>query len=250
MDLMRMTLWYWLKDQLCPSTCLLCDERVAEGLICTGCCADISENLHACRCCAEPLLNPVLSPAEGFPSLICARCQQQTPAFEQVSAPFLYDFPLRELITRFKERDDLLLSRLLADLLCDALLPLSDAERPDLILPVPTHWRSRLQRGFNPAALLADGVSRRLKCPLENHLLIKTRYTPAQHLLNREQRLRNLRGSFSLRWPHRVTGKRILLVDDVVTTGRTADVIAALLRDNGARSVSVWALARTPVKTL
>ena len=243
---------------LFPRTCLLCraevePECLTTGLLCRSCQADLPLNQTACRCCAEPLTGitdgQVLSGGKYSVDLLCSRCQKQSPAYERVIAPYLYRYPVSELIQQFKTRDHLLLNRLLADLLFAHLSELLGAgaiKPPDLILPVPTHWRTRLRRGFNPAACLADAVGRQLTLPVEMHLLRKQTLTQPQHDLNRAQRLKNLDQSFVLNGSEQIKGRSVALVDDVVTTASTADVIAALLRDNGAHSVQVWALARTP----
>ena len=243
---------------LFPRICLLCraqvePEYLASGLLCRSCQTDLPLNQTACRCCAEPLTGitngQVLSEDQDSVDLLCARCQKQSPAYERVVAPYLYRYPMSEIIRQFKTRDHLLLNRLLADLLSVHVLERLEAgaiNPPDLILPVPTHWRTRLRRGFNPAACLADAVGRQLTLPVEMDLLRKQILTKPQHDLNRAQRLKNLDQSFGLRDSERIKGRSVALVDDVVTTASTADVIAALLRDNGAHSVQVWALARTP----
>lgn len=252
-------LWLSISRALGPSLCLLCRGRVgpvcqadsrpraASSLVCCDCHGDFEQNLSGCYCCAEPLRGA--SDVSG--SFLCGRCQKIPPAFQRVYAPYLYSYPLSELIQRFKGKDHLLLNRLLTDLISDYLrvqFAADNAKKPDLILPVPTHWRTRLRRGFNPAARLADGIGRRLKIPVKMDVLCKQTFTRPQHDLNRAQRLKNLKHSFGLRHPEKIAGRSVALVDDVVTTGTTADVIAALLRDNGACSVQVWAVARTPFR--
>ncbi|OOV88456.1 ComF family protein [Oceanospirillum linum] len=242
--------WRQIQDALFPRTCLLCrgrldgDEMVSR-LLCNDCLGDFECNPKACHRCAEPMTQT--EPVSG--TLLCGRCQKKPPAFHQILAPYLYCYPVSELIQRFKSQDHMLLNRLLSDLLSDYLMGQLDAEmikRPDILLPVPTHWRTRLQRGFNPAACLADAVGRQLAIPVNMSVLRKPVMTHSQHDLNRAQRLKNLDQSFALRDGTEVQGREIAVVDDVVTTGSTADVIASLLRDNGAASVQVWAIARTP----
>lgn len=234
-----------------PAVCWLCASRCDSGMLCQACYHSLTRNRTACRCCAEPLA--VAEAQQGATdNLICGRCQRNPPAFNAAFAPFLYHYPLADLIQRFKQRDDLLLGRLLVSLLCEGAseLALMPQVMPDLIVPVPTHWRRRLQRGVNPAAVLAEGLGCLLERPADLRCLRKVVHTPAQHQLNREQRLVNLQHSIRLQRPGAVNGRHIALVDDVMTTGSTAGVIAGLLRDNGALSVQVWALARTPPQRL
>lgn len=237
-----------LVEAIFPRRCFLCQGRAAEGLICRGCRGDLILNKKPCAICAEPMTTD--SACSHHEALICRACQRNPPAFDHVFAPFLYTYPLKEIIHRFKEQHHLLLSRMLSDLLLtEAFNGLNTPKfKPDLIVPVPTHWRTRLQRGFNPAAVLADAIGRGINVPVAMTALHKQTFTPSQHLLNRRQRLKNLEQSSQVRTPKDIKGKHILVVDDVVTTGSTVGVIAALLRDNGAQSVQVWALARTPPK--
>ncbi len=247
---MNKGVWRQIQDALFPRTCLLCRGRLdghetVSRLICNGCLGDFECNHRACRHCAEPMAQAEF--VSG--TLLCGRCQKKPPAFHQVLAPYLYRYPVSELIQRFKGQDQMLLNRLLSDLLSDYLMGQLNSDmikRPDIILPVPTHWRTRLKRGFNPAACLADAVGRQLAIPVNMSALRKQVMTRPQHDLNREQRLKNLDQSFALRNQAEIRGREVALVDDVVTTGSTADVIASLLRDNGAASVQVWAFARTP----
>lgn len=257
-------IWNRIRSELLPGLCLLCHgrcelssdkgrdkgkdkgDRAAGGLLCQGCLNSLSLNSASCYCCAEPLSQEGMDASQ---KLMCGRCQKLQPAYECIISPYLYQEPLSLVIQRFKSQDSLLYSRLVSSLLSDHLkaeMISGQLLQPDLILPVPTHWRSRFKRGFNPAAQLADDLGRALDIPVQMSWLKKVRYTPPQHELNRLQRLSNLTASFDLSHKAKLEGCSVAVVDDVVTTGATADVIAELLRDNGARSVQVWALARTP----
>lgn len=113
----------------------------------------------------------------------------------------------------------------------------------DLVMAVPMHWRKRWERGFNQAERLAQPVAKRFGLRLANHLQ-RQRYTPAQASLNDRERQKNMRGSFAVRRPKEVQGKRVLLIDDVFTTGATLRAAAGALKSAGAAHVSVLTLAR------
>ena len=146
------------------------------------------------------------------------------------------------LLRRHKYGLDQSLGRALAEYLDAA--PALDADAYDVVIPVPLH-RSRLRwRGFNQAALLGAALARRLNCSLDVASLARVRSTPPQTARDRAQRTRNVRDAFAVRRPSRVAGRRVLLVDDVMTTGATADECARVLRAAGARRIDVLTLAR------
>ena len=114
----------------------------------------------------------------------------------------------------------------------------------DLIVPVPLHPTKRREREFNQAELMAGHLSDATKIPLNQHLLRRVVPTRTQTLLTRQQRTANVRGAFALRDGLRASGKRVILVDDVFTTGATTDACARVLRAGGVNEVCVWTVAR------
>jgi ComF family protein len=156
-------------------------------------------------------------------------------------AAFEYRFPVDRLVQRFKFGGDLAIGRWLALQLAQRA---ASEPRPDLLVPTPLASARLRSRGFNQALEIARVVARRHRLCLEARALARIRDTPPQHLLSRAARRRNLRGAFRCDTP--VEGLRVAIVDDVVTTGATADALAGLLLRHGAREVAVWAVARTP----
>ena len=215
--------------------CALCRLYPAtrHGL-CDGCHADLPWLLGGCPRCAEPLVADL--------NLHCPRCQQQPPAFDRTLAAFSYRFPLTELIpaVKYQRQPTALgwLSATLAELIDDRL-----ERKPQLLLPVPMHPWQLFRRGFNQAALIAERLSRELGIPYHDGILRKIRNTSHQADLGRTERQANLRGSFACQG--RVPA-HVAIVDDVMTTGSTADELARLLRRHGAEQIDVWLLARTP----
>jgi len=123
-----------------------------------------------------------------------------------------------------------------------------DNQELDVIIPMPYHWRKLLMRGHNPSAILARQISAALLTPIL-HPLKRSKATQSQQSLNKEQRKQNVRKAFTLN-PNvqaSIKGKRILLVDDVLTTGATANEAAKVLKRFGAKSVIVACIARTPI---
>jgi ComF family protein len=140
------------------------------------------------------------------------------------------------------------LGRLLGELLSQHLVHAFDEglPRPDLLLPVPLAIRRQRQRGFNQAAMLGQWLSTALQLPRQDAWLQRVLDTPAQQQLDAATRKRNLRKAFALASESAVAGRHIALVDDVLTTGATAESLARLLNKAGAARVDVYCLARTP----
>ena len=229
--------YIWSKNN---QSCLLCDETVDETMpICMACETDLPWLGEHCQTCALPL------PSAG---LTCGQCLQQPPAFEQVTAPWIYSFPIDSLITRFKHSARWPFGRLLGELFSEFLRHRfdDDLNRPDALLPVPLAAKRLRQRGFNQATLLARWLSTGLDIPCEENLLVRIQDTSAQQDLKAEARKKNLRCAFALTPGAAVKGRHLALVDDVLTTGATAHALARLLMAAGAARVDVYCLARTP----
>jgi ComF family protein len=219
---------------------LLCDEPVeAEMPICVACETDLPWLGDHCVTCALPLA------AAG---LTCGECQLEPPAFEEVVVPWLYGFPVDSLITRFKHNAKWPFGHLLADVLGQYLQHRFDEglPRPDALLPVPLARKRLRQRGFNQAAMLARWLNKSLDLPIEETVLSRIKDTDAQQDLDAKSRKRNLRKAFDLMPDAQVKGRHLALVDDVLTTGATAQALARLLMEAGAARVDVYCLARTP----
>ena len=221
--------------------CLLCLGR-ATGLpdcLCIRCLEDLPWLGTACRRCALPL------PEAGQ---LCGQCQQRPPAFTQIIAPFVYAFPLDSLIPAFKYHQQLIYGRLLARLLSQAVSHYYQEHQqawPDVLLPMPLHRIRQAQRGYNQAFELARPIARQLGLPLDRSNLRRRRATGAQQGLDAQSRRHNLQQAFSCRHPERLIDQHVALIDDVVTTGSTADEASRTLLDAGAASVSIWCVART-----
>jgi len=224
-------------DHITGAACQLCGNP-ANGL-CGACLAALPRNRHHCQRCALPL--PEATP----PGVSCAHCQRRPPDFAGVVAPLLYASPVDTLIAQLKYHGRLTLAGPLADCLvseirCPDARP---AGLPQALVPVPMHASRLRQRGFNHAAELARTVGRRLGIRVEYRLLERTLATRPQQGLSRGERSSNLRRAFTARGP---APAHVAIIDDVVTTGSTAQQLARVLRDNGAATVEVWAVARTP----
>lgn len=227
----------WLNNE---QLCLLCDQRGPYlRPICPPCEAELPWLQAHCRICALPL------PMAG---LVCGECQKRVPYFDRVHTPWRYAFPVDALITRFKHHGKWPLGRLLGVLLSHHLQNAftEGLPRPDLLLPVPLGKQRLRQRGFNQAGMLADWLQQHLQLPVNANLLRRERETDAQQELDAAARQRNLRKAFVVTDLSQIKGRHLALVDDVLTTGATANSLARLLKKAGARRVDVYCLARTP----
>lgn len=187
--------------------------------------------------------------------LICPDCQENLEVLDraqdlgldyldQVYVSSFYNRFLRKIIIDFKFRDRSYLYRPLGQLMVKTL-EVHGWQDIDLVLAVPVSKKRRRQRGYNQAGLLASYISQALDLRLDLDLLVKSRHTRAQSSLDLRERRRNLRGSFDLRQPADLAGRRILLVDDVITSGATLNEIARLLKGQGALSVRGLVISST-----
>lgn len=234
----------WVGEALYPSTCMACGElsdRAAPGFRAVPMCELCRATVWAiddvvCHRCGVPFA--------GGPG-ICGECLARAPAFERARQSFVFGEAVRAAIHRFKQPSaPARLARHLVRLAVeDGRQPFFE-ERPDIVVPVPLHPSRTRARGFNQAGLLALELSDRIPRAHVHHALACTRRTQEQKQLGREARERNLRRAFEVARPRVVAGRRVLLVDDVMTTGATARVCASALKSAGAASVQVWALAR------
>lgn len=231
-----------------PPRCVGCDARFSINTsrrLCSRC-LDGIERLSGplCATCGIPLEASADRSAESS----CAACRETPPHFTTARAVSRYRSSDEEsaivpsLIRRHKYGRDQSLTHALAECLGDPM-PLIENDY-DLIVPVPLHRERLRSRGFNQAALIAAAIARRLDRKLDVHSLIRTRATPSQTAQDRRQRQRNVRDAFQVTRAAAVTNRRVLLIDDVMTTGATADECARVLLDAGARRVDVLALAR------
>ncbi|MHC8317408.1 ComF family protein [Pseudomonas sp. LB3P31] len=229
--------YIWLKNK---QPCLLCQEEVDEAVpICMACETELPWLGEQCQTCALPLPSP---------GMTCGQCLKQPPAFEQVAVPWLYDFPVDTLITRFKHSAKWPYGRLLGELLAQFLQHRYDEHmpRPAVLVPVPMATRRLRQRGFNQAVMLAKWLSAILEIRCDEKLVLRVQDTSAQQDLKADARKKNLRNAFALAPDATVKGLHLALVDDVLTTGATAHALARLLLNAGAARVDVYCLARTP----
>lgn len=227
-------------DLLLPPACLLCGERLPGGTPATEFCPTCRAGLPTpalARCPVCAVAYRIVAPASHH----CEPCLRQPPPFTRVHSVGPYAGTLQEAIQHFKYRGQLPLERPLGILLTESVRA-GGGTRPDLVVPVPLHFRRLRERGYNQALQLSRQLGRNLDIPVAPALLRRVRDTAPQQGLDAVSRRSNLKGAFAVAGV--VAGRRLLLVDDVMTTGATARACAGVLRQAGAASVEVAVLGR------
>jgi ComF family protein len=229
-----------LADVVFPRLCLGCalpllGER--DGELCRRCARE-TDFLGGAKCarCGRPFAVPQAA------DHLCGECLLRQPAFDLARAAAGHDGPVATAVRGFKYNRRLSLGPGLSRLLAAVIDDLDAAG--DLVVPVPLHPRRQRQRGFNQAWLLARRAARRLGLPAEGDWLRRIRFTPPQVGLVRAEREANVRGAFSLAPRANFAGRRVILVDDVLTTGATVDACARVLKKAGAEAVTVVTVTR------
>jgi ComF family protein len=233
------TLGRGLAHLLVPGCCHACGEPLPPDVdqFCPPCRAALfTDPFATCPRCAATVGPHAVTDGR------CRLCRDESFGFERVLRLGLYDGALRELVLRVKHAENENLAELVAELWAEQAADAFRALSVQAVVPVPLHWRRRWTRGYNQAAAIAYGLAHRLALPREPGWLRRLRHTPTQTAQSLSGRRENVRGAFQA--ARSVGGKAILLVDDVMTTGATADEASRALRRAGAARVCVAVLAR------
>ena len=218
---------------LFPTTCRLClDPGQKPALdLCLGCERDLPRNAPSCPVCAMPLPES---------AAFCGACGGARRGFDCAFAPYRYEFPLIELIHLLKYSGEIATARILGTLLGRRV---AERGRPavDAVVPVPLFPSREARRGYNQAREIAVFASAELRLPVMTRLARRVRDTAEQAKLPAAERRENLRDAFALRSP---PPPRIAILDDVLTTGATAESLARTLRAGCCRYIEIWAIAR------
>ena len=231
---------------LWPETCAGCGacEDARDGF-CQYCGRELLSlaALEYCPRCGATVGPGLRAGADG-----CSACPDVMPRFERLVRVVPFAPPLRQAILSMKYHRRTHATAHLARLLAEAVSAHCDVASLDVVLAVPMHWVRRLARGWNHSAVLADGVAARLGLPVGDEL-IRIRNTPPQVRLPVSRRAANVRGAFAVTRPADLQGARVLLIDDVLTTGATANEASRTLLAAGAEHVTVAVLAKSEPPT-
>lgn len=230
-------------DLFYSRSCLHCNRNLNnsyELYLCEDCKKDIRylSNSHCIRCGAA--LGPhIASTAKDG----CAVCKGKYLPFNTLTSIAHYDGVMKTLIHSFKYARQKFLSSLLNDIVLTHEQLKEIVPHIDIIVPIPLHWLKKMRRGFNQSELLSRGIQRYFSKPISANNLCRIKYTASQTQLTKSQRLVNIHNAFFVKYPKSFKGKRILLVDDVLTTGVTASECSKKLKEAGAESVHLLILA-------
>jgi len=227
-------------DALLPPRCPVCRARIIEhGHLCGTCWAAL-EPITDPRCskCSLPF-------AHESDGLVCGACLARPPDFDHAFAPVIYAEKGRSLVLSLKYGGLFAAAPAMARMMAVSVRSANQSVY-DMLVPVPLHRFRMLARRFNQAQLLASALGKELGVQNQNFGLVRSKSTPSQGTLNRDKRFKNVRSAFSVPSKNQAlfNGRRILLVDDVLTTGATASACAKTLKNAGAKSVDVVAFSR------
>jgi len=235
----------WIEPALAwfyPPVCQLCGEQRAtppEGFVCSACWRKVRFiRPPFCERCGLPFEGEITSAFE------CSNCREMELHFCSARSAVTASGAALEIIHRYKYQRALWFEPFLADVLIREAVPVLRDGKWDLIVPVPLHPTREREREFNQAERLGRCLSQALKIPTNANLLQRVLPTRTQTLLTRTQRTENVRRAFAMRDGKKLRGERVIVVDDVFTTGATTSACAAVLRKAGAGEVCVWTVAR------
>lgn len=226
-------------DLLLPAVCIYCGNHLDtndNSQLCDDCLSAISPVPHgSCSCCVHPFIS-------ASSSHLCGSCLKKPPYFSKVYAGCLFQGVSKEMIHRLKYRNQVILAESLSHIAINAFQKELTDYQPNLIIPVPLHLRKLRKRTYNQAIEIARPISRHLETPLDNKVLVRHKNTMPQQGLTADARRTNLRKAFFVM--NSVKDKKILLADDVMTTGETVRACSKALVKAGAKEVRVVVIAR------
>ena len=194
-----------------------------------------------CKCCGRPFAAP---PAALTLPLLCRLCRAEMYAFSRARSFAIYNDALGAAVVLLKYEEVMRLGDWFASRLAETSARYGEGFLPDIIAPVPLHPDRLRERGYNQAELIARPLARRLGLKLQSNMLVRTKPRPPQLVLSRTERWKSVRGAYATREGVRVDKLRVLLVDDVMTTGATLDSCARALRKAGAAEIFGLTVAR------
>jgi ComF family protein len=241
-----------LLNVIFPASCRICEQLLTEATripICNDCLDSFGPiSGTVCDKCGRPVEGAAGSDAKKFVCPTCVNDEWGGYTFDRVRSWAVYEGALVRAILLLKFENIDPLGKLFAQRLAQVVVDGGAAFQADVVVPVPLHRQRERERGYNQAALIAKPLAKRLGLPYKSVLLTRIRPRPDKHLLSYEERWESVRGAFATRPGSQVDNLRVLLVDDVMTSGATLDSCAKTLREAGATSVIGLTVARAVLK--
>jgi len=234
-----------LASVLFPAPCRICGHALTNASripICEHCLGGFERIVDPmCACCGRPFVSSAVAQS---PKPLCRLCRVDFYAFHRVRSFAIYDDSLSEAIVLLKYEQVTRLGGWFANRLADIALAAPGDWRADVVVPVPLHADRQRERGYNQAELIARPLAKRLGVDFESILLTRTTPRPPQLVLSRTEHWKSVRGAYAMREGRKVDNLRVLLVDDVLTTGATLDACARALKKAGASVILGLTVAR------
>lgn len=228
-----------LQQALFPRSCSLCREALKpkQQIMCSSCIDDLPYNSSFCLRCSEPLVS----------TGICPACQKNPPNFRRCITLCDYRYPIFSAVGRIKKNPFAPEIKQLSILFAKRIQThYQTQELPKIFIPMPIHPLKMLYRGFNQSLVITQFMSGKLAgTEVKNSICIRKNFAKSQRFMSRKQRLKILATSFRINHRDEIQGKSLALIDDVVTTGSTANAATESLLNAGAKSVDLWCIAKT-----
>ncbi len=218
-----------LYSNLLPIHCLVCGMSSADNVICSECAFELPRPIHACIKCGLPITQ----------NAVCGSCLIRPLNHDVCYSPFIYKGVITRLISQFKYHHQFALTDFFAEQL---LQYRGKTDLPELLIPVPLHPKKLRARGYNQSHELAKSFQKKIGLPIA-HPLLRHKATQSQTGLSIKQRKQNVKKAFRIIKPNLPT--HVALIDDVLTSGETANAITYLLRKSGVKTIELWTIART-----
>lgn len=230
---MRQKLCIITQNLRLPSICILCNQFHKNALAVCFKCIELIQHLGpTCQQCSYPIFDTSYA--------LCGQCVLKPPCFDRVIVAYPFEEPLRSLLHDFKYHEGLYLASFLCELMLRAWFAQSNMTQ--CLIPVPMHPKKLRVRGYNQAAVLTKRLAEKLGCPYDLTSCKKIINTRPQAQLDSEERQKNLQGSFSI---DPLPFEHVTVIDDLLTTGSTANELAKALKKSGVKRVDIWCCART-----
>lgn len=230
-------LFFKILNFIYPQSCYLCEEELETAGLCSSCYNKLQlAHRYNCNMCGVELK------IEGR----CLACLSKPKLFESVSYVYIYNHEIFKIINGFKNHDNLYLLNFLSNILNKKMVEKDIVSKIDIIIPVPIHYTKLIKRKYNHSALLGHKLGKKIGISCKTMILQKSKKTKDQMKLSGEQRLKNVKNAFNINKKHinYLSGKNVLLLDDVLTTGSTINECVKTLKKAGVNNVHILCLAR------